>query len=371
MDKVELRHPEVSLRRHRAEQRLKLGKQVATKIRIYLDTNYWVYLCEVRLGRPRSPLHVELDSILHSLVDAGRVICPISYPLFEELVRQNDASTRMATAQVMDELSQSVSLQNPFVLLKTELMAFIRRYTPDFPWVAPLIESVWTKASYFCGEPVPTNTTFPPDVVLAIKKSFDDAMMNSTLVDMLNMLAKSDRPIPRRDPDVDKLNEQIAAFAHEGEKFQDFYKSEVVGALDGYDREIREVLASMFEDMTGQSVASQNIDPDDLAKDIGKMKSLLHYAITKGKLEKDLPGIHIRASLHAAVRTDKKRRFKPNDLNDIMHASVAVPYHNFVFMEGAFAHLLTTGPARLAQAYGTGIASKEKDVLGILQTLAA
>jgi hypothetical protein len=44
--------------------------------------------------------------------------------------------------------------------------------------------------------------------------------------------------------------------------------------------------------------------------------------------------------LHAYIRIDHKRKFKPNDLIDIEHAEIALSHCDFFFTDKAHAHLI-------------------------------
>ena len=155
--------PNVSFRAYRARQRLALGKSVAKKIRIYLDTKYWIHIRDARLGRPKKPEHERIYILLRRLVSEGNVLCPASFPSFDELLKHKDQQMRLASAEVMDELSGQVCLINHIELTRTEIMGLFRQFTPSYPLPAPMLECVWTKAGYWCGEIVATNKTCPPD----------------------------------------------------------------------------------------------------------------------------------------------------------------------------------------------------------------
>jgi len=85
-----------------------LAARVSAKTTIYLDTNHWVYLKSVVLGRPGTkPEHVKLLadyrgilSLLDGLVSQGTICCPVSSFAFEELMKQSNEveDSRQVTA---------------------------------------------------------------------------------------------------------------------------------------------------------------------------------------------------------------------------------------------------------------------------------
>ena len=85
-----LQHPEIDLDTYMRVKRLRLGQEVVARTRIYLDTRFWVCLRDVSMGRARSALHTEMLDLLRQLVVAGRVVCPISYSVFTEVMASED-----------------------------------------------------------------------------------------------------------------------------------------------------------------------------------------------------------------------------------------------------------------------------------------
>ena len=75
------------------QSRLKLGESIKNRKKIYLDTNYWVELCNLSLREE----HEEKDRIISdifstckNLVERKIAIFPISYRIFREILKQKD-----------------------------------------------------------------------------------------------------------------------------------------------------------------------------------------------------------------------------------------------------------------------------------------
>src|SRR6185437_9366000 len=83
-----------------AQKRSELAREIENKKLIYLDTKHWVNLCHVIVLNPQSSaIYNEILGLLESLRQKGRICCPVSSSLFIELMKQNDISTRRATAR--------------------------------------------------------------------------------------------------------------------------------------------------------------------------------------------------------------------------------------------------------------------------------
>jgi hypothetical protein len=88
-----------------------LKSQVAKKKVIYLDVCHWINLRHVWLQSSKAlPVYEQIQVCLNQLALRQAVLCPLSAPIFEELMKQLDPRSRAATANLMDIFSQSISM---------------------------------------------------------------------------------------------------------------------------------------------------------------------------------------------------------------------------------------------------------------------
>ena len=80
--------------------------------------------------------------------------------------------------------------------------------------------------------------------------------------------------------------------------------------------------------------------------------------------------LHIETSLHAAMRVDKARRFKPNDFYD-RHAAAALAYCEAFFTEGPLCDLASRRQLSLLGINVCRVATDVEDALGVTQSLIA
>jgi len=157
---------------------LRLHRELHARLRplriLYLDTCHWIKLRDAALGNPKAdPRYGEILIRLRQLKSANQIICPGSFPLLQELMKQTRDDTRRRMAELIDELSDGICLQEPESIEDTEfkrqaLRTLLGSTAPD------MTEWVWTKAVWVMGEVLPSGTCFPQDQEELIQKVFID-----------------------------------------------------------------------------------------------------------------------------------------------------------------------------------------------------
>lgn len=130
------------------EKHFALQTELQGRTLIYLDTNHWVHLRNVILNSPNELTgYREILGLLNDLVEKQRILCPVSYPLFLELMRQSDDETRLTTARLMDSYSDGVCILDASELEQMELhRLFLRLVLGEEPPVWG--EWIWSKCGY-------------------------------------------------------------------------------------------------------------------------------------------------------------------------------------------------------------------------------
>lgn len=86
-------------------------------------------------------------------------------------------------------------------------------------------------------------------------------------------------------------------------------------------------------------------------------RDLLYYAFKKPAAKDVLRSLHIGASIHAAMRWDKDRKFKPNDYYDFEHATAALSYCDAFLTEKPLRDLVTRPQTNLEIVNGCRVFS--------------
>lgn len=140
------RSPYVSYETHVRRKVVALGRSLQHHAEIYLDVNFWLMLRNAELGTHTNPPSLELLAKLRSLVARGIAFCPISESVYVEVMKQSDERTRLATAKLVDELSQGIAITAMDIRTATELAYALHLFNgADENSLDPLETLVWTR----------------------------------------------------------------------------------------------------------------------------------------------------------------------------------------------------------------------------------
>lgn len=326
---------------HVRGRQLELARDLARRTPIYLDSRFWFDLRRANDGLESAARSQPLLVALREAVADGRAFCPISGSTFIELFRHVDHQVRIRTARLVQELSLGVTLVGLEELAETELEWFLVRKA-DLA-VDPLVVPIWTRISYALGTIVPHAAQFSPRQNLALQVAAFDTLWNMPLTEMADEL--TDPPEFDLVDAARRLTEGIHAHAHQVADFDTVYRSEIVGTADFHGQR----LAGVIRRFAAQA-GSPNGEPS--VQDQRLTRNFVGNLLLLGKARQALRSMHVRASLHAIIRLNKGRKFKPNDLPDIEHAVVGVGYCRAFFTEGSLATALGQKPLELDRLYG-------------------
>jgi hypothetical protein len=349
------------------EKCIQLGLDIAGRKKIYLDTNFWVHLGDVRMGRPRDEKTVELLRLLEVLVREGIALCPITVDTFLEIFKQTDPNTLRATVQLVDELSEGVVISELHERIGIEIFHFVREKTLGPERIFPLAELVWTRIAYLFGFCVPRSEDLSTDENTAVQKASVDDMWTLKVSDLLHQ--GWDQPIssgPRFFDSVEELNKGKFAHLEECKSFKELFLAELAGLVDSF----RET----FEDLTPYTCASDTGERPTpfelLGVETGQaLANLVYQAFRQNRMTTEVPSIRVWAGLHAAVRWDAGRRYKPNDLHDFHHAVAAIPYFDYFLTDNSLRHLVGDKNLGLSLLFTCQTVSRASDAVSALSQL--
>jgi hypothetical protein len=341
--------PELSADAYLRRRHFQLQKALEGRTLIYLDTNHWINFRHVMLdSRHAQTEYAEALFMLNDLAKKGCVLCPISFPLFLELMKQTDLITRSATAELMQVFSGGVCFQFPHELEKLELRqralrGLLGAKAPD------LNEWVWTKVGYLAGEMLPYNKAFSDADNNLIRKISIDGMWELPLEYFIEL-------------DSDKLEheaEHLIAIATNGdaERYRDaeLAFSEVLVHEKAYRvRRLMDDLKQIIQELW-------NDYPE--YRDVSKLPQA-----DEGFDPLALPSLQVLASINAVLIVSGKK-FSGNDILDLQHAALAVPYCDALVCDRRMANTLTNKPLEFSRVYGTKILSSGNELNSYLKTL--
>ena len=341
--------PEVSSDVYLRQKHFGLQKALKGRILIYLDTNHWINLRHVFIGSSHAQKeYVKVLFLLHQLREKRRVLCPISFPLFLELMRQSDIKTRKATAELMQAFSGGVCIQTPDWLEKLELRqgamkGLLGSEAPD------LDEWIWTKVGYIAGEKLPYNKVWSDADGNFIRKLSIDGMWDLKL----EYFVETDcADLPKPEHLVAAATNQDAAWYRDAK----FPYSEVLAREKAY--RVRRLLDELKQ--IAQDLWNEYPNHRDVSKKAPP---------TEGDFDPwALPSLQVLAGVNAALIHSGKK-FSANDIVDFQHAALAVPYFHALFCDRRMANTLINKPLEFGKTYDTKILSRADEISAYLQNL--
>jgi hypothetical protein len=340
--------PGKSLDAYLKERRLALGKSIAGRHKVYLDTKYWLLLRNLKLGRSEDPVIARLSSLLEDGVQSGQLICPISADIFLEILKQTDPVTLKCSVELIDTLSEGVSVLAPEERAQMELLHFVQKSLfGEASCQSPEV-FVWTKLAYVLGFTAPHDSPFSLEEELVKQKAFLDQMWEVSLADMIDTMGiKTIREMPRI-PDIsENLNAGKLAHASENDSFEAVFLSEVAGILDTLKPDFGKMFAYLYESLGG-GATKKEISASDGPH---QFANLIYHGFRLKRFSTELPSVRIPATLQAAIRWEPNRKYNPTDMPDIGHAEVALPYFDTFLTEHSLRHLLTRTDLGLDRLY--------------------
>lgn len=302
---------------------IQAGQTIKHPKKLYLDTKFWIHLRD----RDTSESASRLYSAIRKKVKSKELVCPTSPALLRELVLQEDVSTLRQTSKLMDEFSCGISFNTQEAIIGTEIAHLFNKLHGNE--VHELEDLVW-------GLHLDVFATFLPETLKNLFLSNHGAgRLHSASIEEIVFDLKF-KEFPRRNNVVitKTLNRDIEAYAHEVTSFSKVFESEAVGIADVFSPIFPEIIRSMAlkEGVFDGGFPTQ--------REIDDARSVLATVLLKSPQATKLRTMYILSSMHAAVRWDKYRKFKANDLPDFIHAANALGYCDYFFTEKSLKSLV-------------------------------
>ncbi|TWB87336.1 MULTISPECIES: hypothetical protein [unclassified Synechococcus] len=234
-----------------------------------------------------------------------------------------------------------------FTRIDAELWYFFAQHKGEIDTTHDISYSIWTKCGYVLGYVAPQSKSFTREQSDAIEKAFFDQMWNADFADIFQHLGC--RPEWKPIPDsADKYNKGKFANANEFSSFKQLFMIELAGILSLLKDSLSKIMFQIYLSEAGAG-ADLNAKPDP---SIGQTAANLIYNIFKlDKMEDKLPTLTTFVTLHAAFRWQRNRRYKVNNLADLRHAGMALPYCDMFLTEKPLCHLIHEKHHGLAERF--------------------
>lgn len=348
-------------------RQIDLARSIGGRAKVYLDLCFWIIAREVEDGTETRDASRELLCLLRSGVSEGKLVCPISESTFVEVMKQaNTPTRRIATAQLIDELSLGVSLTTGRARIGTEIARFFYSCNNERNLYA-MQELVWTKLSYALGYVHPSLPNLDKATEFALQKSFFDKMWGISLSEMVETMG--DVGLPFRNEirqSASNIDADIKAHMPTLKSYQRTYRDEIVGGLDVCSDLAADVMASMAE-RAGKAPTERG-SPSWIECE-RMCRNLLIAAFQKPGTKQALRTIHALASLHAGLRWNKMTTFEENHFYDFEHAAAALAYCDAFLTEGFLSSLAHSRHTGLCDINGCRVTANVDEALSIVRDL--
>jgi len=357
---------------HLEKSEEQLFNKNSLKLKIYLDTNFWISLRDVQLSRPKSNDDSLLLDKLLKLNAAGKIICPISDTIFFELLKQKDKSTKIAMAKIIDILCHGTIIKSYFDRLSIEFYHFLRfAETGTTPPELPAEKHIWSKIPYLLGAFIFTAKQ-NNDIQDIINKYTYDFISEIRLSEFMEMLDNNVFQDVNDDFDAwigitRSMNVQKRANDTRNPGINSLHADEIAGLIGVMENQLGQIMLQVLKAAYGDRVPIC-VDEKDRQLVVEGAKKVIYniFKFKKNKMAMWLPTYHVTAILNAAMRKDLKRNFKPNDFFDFKHASAAMPYCDIFATDKPLAVLLRSGELQLDKKYNTKVVTNTQELLSLL-----
>jgi hypothetical protein len=338
-----------------------LAELVASRVPVFLDTNFWVMARQAATGETDEP---ELISLLGALllgVQSGKLFFPITSDLIAEFSKQ--LPERLAdTMMMVDRLSLGVALVPHHERIAIEMERFAAQCWPHDP---PVPRPIWTCYAFALGYEDLRPDGVEVNDALLVKLAATAWMMPPSLLaqalspKILEAKAEGDRVAAY-------LNDQETLHAHEIDGRASAIHLEIAGAaslIEGVAaREFRRIAAA-------EGRNSEAVDVSGSRQTGRRIAQLIAAGLGQDRNRRLFGSLYVPAMLHAAVRSAAGRKVKPNDVFDFRHTAAALPYCRAFFTDGPLKSLIVSGHMRLDTLYECRVAATPADAIDVIKDL--
>jgi hypothetical protein len=337
-----------------------LAGLLAKRRPVFLDTNFWVMARQAAFGESDDPELISLLGALRLAVGSGKAFCPVTSDLIEEFSKQSPERLR-GTMELVDALSLGVAMVPAHERTAIEIEQFSARAIVEHP---PAPRPLWTAYAFAFGyeDLKPPGINVDEAMVARLAERawmVPPSLWSADHSGLFDARAKSERL-------ANCLNEQEALHAHEIDSHATAVRIEVAGAASMVEgiaaREFRRIAAAAGHVTEASDIAGSY----DFGRKVARM---LATSLDQEVNQKALSSLYVGATLHAAVRSEEKRKIKPNDIFDFRHAAAALPHCSAFFTDGPLKKLITSGHTRLDRLYGCRIAATPAEAIAILKEI--
>ncbi|WP_126878606.1 hypothetical protein [Paraburkholderia kururiensis] len=333
---------------------------------LFLDTRAWVHLRRAVSGDATQIAWLPVLQLLRQLVAAGRIFCPTTMTTISEVVSQADAATRLATAELLDELSLGIGFCAPDEQLLAEVDSEMRRRVDGYE---PR-RVIWTKGCMTFMRPSLLELDVSlPEGLPAFERAFDEVWNTP-----VSRLIEATGHLPGIDVSdaIERLNAGNWAHVDEISRFDRLLGVECravaeLAANVTHARVRRHVVRQLITSGIPEIVAES---PDERVEKAAIVAWLVE-ALQTDEGRRRLPALYTHAALHAQIRWMRNQRLRDNDLPDHHQVAQAIAHCDALLVDRATRNTLRAAQIRLDQLYGVSVLVTPVELSGYLTAIAS
>jgi hypothetical protein len=301
---------------------------------VFLDQNHWIYLARAYRGKPHRPAHKDLLAPLLAAVNRDELRLPINYLHLIELARESRDRRRIDLGAIFELFARGWHVAAWSHILPRELDRAVARVL-ELATIPPLPE-VFGRGLFFGLPPSSREQLrheFGPSAFAQLERI---AGLPGAILDVVSS------------PDEENRHKQNASIAARAVKDTEAIEKDRQASRS----ESREVLRRVkmaeyirsFHEQLGASLSSVGHNLDSF------FSRGPEFAV---RFWSEVPSLHVDCELTLYRDRQWSRAVEPNDIIDIAHIALTVPYCAAVVVERFWARALKeTG---VAQKYGTAV----------------
>ncbi len=328
-----------------------LQAEVTKKRVIYLDVCHWINLRHVLLQSPKaSPVYKQILVCLNRLAMQKATLCPLSSPIFEELMKQSDPHSRAATANLMDIFSQGISVMRFEEAFAQQCCCSMTHNGQD----VRINSSSFAKVGMWFGDEQIRAAWWSPENSIVWENVSTDVRWEMTVNDCQKLTAQGFLPHLEKRSFFTKWTDLPAQQKSHPMPFWDLSRKCRNDVVEDY---VTQVLANVQAVHGGTPFG-------EVQASVLKIAQTMIDSRDYGRV----PCCEVVAGMCAA-QVSRGGKIRPNDIFDFLHASAGIPSSAAYFCDGPMEHLLRSKVLELDKHFGVRVQSKPEDLLDYLSSI--
>ena len=315
-----------------------LATELNSKHFVYLDVCHWINLRHVWLQSAKAlPVYEKIVDRLNSLSFNQTILCPLSTPIFDELMKQTDPLTRAATANLMEAFSRGICIRN----FRDIFCEQWNLYALGTMKPAAKATSV-TKVGYWLPEETLKRVFWCPEIENIWEKVAIDLRWHLTVDDYQRLISLGDAAQGEEPPFLARWRGLPEEQKLNRKAYSDLVTSCRQDILNAYSHYL-------------------NRDHIDI-----QTKSAESFIF--GNIFGIVPCCEIVAGMCAA-QVFKGGKIRENDVHDFIHAAAGIPSCQAYFCDRPMEYLLRRKPLEIESHFNATVRSRPEDLLAYLEAI--